>query len=771
MNGSWIWTGDEAPARNAYAFFRRRFAIDEPATLSLDITADTFYTLYLDGRHIGRGPARAPLSAYQYDSYRPPLVAGPHCLAVLAHHIGEINGTVMTGRPGLWVSTEAVVESPGTAGLSADADWKCLPATAWKRDLPCTMSHFGFWEECDRRQLPSGWTATDFDDSGWAAAIELGRPPCEPWGRLLPRDIPLLDLERGCAARVLASGTWHGGGISEKGILSEAVALRSRSTDDTPTQWPVRAGQDAPGGRRFVTLDFGAIVSGHMVLEFADSHAGQTVDISYDEAPLRNGAADPERTYAHFSDRFILAGDEGTIRTVHPRGFRYVTIDLDGSDEGMTLAGASLDRESYPVAAGSAFNCPDALLESLFTTATRTVHSCMIDAFVDCVTRERVQWMEDLYMHARVAMIALGDTAMTRRAVLQGAQCALPDGRINGFFPSERHNCAFASSSVMWLLTLAEYWMHTGDEDTVGQVMPAAGRLLDFLTSQADDTGLVAGWPAGQFWDWAPIENSGCLLLTNAALILALDRLASGAIFSERLERDLGGMASRLRAAAHNRFWQESTRTYLDARLPDGSMSPVRSQQANAMAALAGVCPDTEREPLLRRITAPGNLGPVPQGEDSVNEEKRAAAKGLVPVGTLWFAHWVCRALFEAGMDNEALEQMRYFWGPCAGHPQFPELRMPGANASFCHGWAGGPAYLLPSYVLGLRPVAPGWREATVEPHVGDLALAAGSVTTPLGRVDASWERTGGRPRLHVRKPAAMAIRVSGDTEHTVESA
>jgi hypothetical protein len=72
------------------------------------------------------------------------------------------------------------------------------------------------------------------------------------------------------------------------------------------------------------------------------------------------------------------------------------------------------------------------------------VRVCTTDAFTDCASRERVQWMEDLYLHGRVAAYAFGDTRLLRRALFQGAQNALPDGRINGFMPSERTNCAVA---------------------------------------------------------------------------------------------------------------------------------------------------------------------------------------------------------------------------------------------------------------------------------------------------------------------------------------
>ena len=62
----------------------------------------------------------------------------------------------------------------------------------------------GFVEVYDARQMPDGWTATEFDDSAWDAVQVLsvgGGPPdtifggmkIEPFPTLLPREIPFLD--------------------------------------------------------------------------------------------------------------------------------------------------------------------------------------------------------------------------------------------------------------------------------------------------------------------------------------------------------------------------------------------------------------------------------------------------------------------------------------------------------------------------------------------------------------------------------------------------
>ena len=52
------------------------------------------------------------------------------------------------------------------------------------------------------------------------------------------------------------------------------------------------------------------------------------------------------------------------------------------------------------------------------------------------------------------------------------------------------------------------------------------------------------------------------------------------------------------------------------------------------------------------------------------------------------------------------------------------------------------PGYFLSAYVLGVRRDAPvANKQLVIEPHLGDLANAAGTVVTEFGPVPASWTR------------------------------
>ncbi|HOS43347.1 MAG TPA: family 78 glycoside hydrolase catalytic domain, partial [Armatimonadota bacterium] len=699
--GKWVWTADVAAGRNVYAFFTRSFQCDTAATLDIAITADSHYLLYLDGAFIARGPARAHLAYYTVDAFSLPVAPGLHELRVLVHHVGEINATMMRGRPGLL--TDVTLKTAGeTRDLSTGPDWQATLSNAWKRNLPCMMSHFGFWEELNLAEL-----VRERRLSPRHAAVVIGEPGGAPWTRLVARDIAPAEYTPVCSALV-GGGRWTGG--TDDPI--PAVTAASRARAPAPVALPCTFTETG-----YLTVDFGRTVSGYVIVTLADARGGQVVDVSYDELLTPDGAVNPERTYAHLTDRYLLADETPDIRATHPRGFRYVTLDVTPGGKPVTIESVAALEETYPFRLQGAFQCADSRLQRFMLKSAENVRICTTDCFTDCPTRERVHWTEDLYLHSRAAAYAFGDTAMMRHALFQAAQCALPDGRINGFMPSERTNCAFAASSIMWLHTLVDYWLHAGDED-IRALLPTASRLLACMDSQMDDD-LIARWPAGQFWDWAPVELEGGLLLTNAAYAWALARLSEHTVFAE-LGDHPRERAERIRATAHARFWDAERGFYRDA-LPAEGQTAIYSQQANTMAILAGICPQGERVPLLRRLIDPANLGPVPVGEDSLRTHNRPSPEKLVPMGTLWFAHFLVQALFEHGLTDEALAQLRSLWGAYDDLPTFPETRIQHGNTGLCHGWAAGPAYLLPAFVLGLQPLEAGWRAARFAPHPGDV--------------------------------------------------
>jgi len=63
---TWVWPGDFYQMHNTYAQFRRDFRLARvPGRAPFHITADQCYVLYVNGRYVGRGPARGFQAAWR----------------------------------------------------------------------------------------------------------------------------------------------------------------------------------------------------------------------------------------------------------------------------------------------------------------------------------------------------------------------------------------------------------------------------------------------------------------------------------------------------------------------------------------------------------------------------------------------------------------------------------------------------------------------------------------------------------------------------------
>ncbi|MFF0724025.1 alpha-L-rhamnosidase [Streptomyces sp. NPDC004134] len=162
---SWIWFPEGDPASSAPAetrWFRARLAIPEGVTRArLAVAADDRHTTYVDGTEVSSGTAWNRPDVVDVTGL---LTAGTAVIAVSA-----TNGAV--GPAGLLGALE-LTTADGVTTLVTDGAWKSADA-----------------------EPAAGWTAPDFDDSGWAAAKVLAPWGAGPWGKVtVPVSLPAAQL-------------------------------------------------------------------------------------------------------------------------------------------------------------------------------------------------------------------------------------------------------------------------------------------------------------------------------------------------------------------------------------------------------------------------------------------------------------------------------------------------------------------------------------------------------------------------------------------------
>ncbi|MFM7741954.1 MAG: alpha-L-rhamnosidase C-terminal domain-containing protein, partial [Verrucomicrobiota bacterium] len=149
-------------------------------------------------------------------------------------------------------------------------------------------------------------------------------------------------------------------------------------------------------------------------------------------------------------------------------------------------------------------------------------------------------------------------------------------------------------------------------------------------------------------------------------------------------------------------------------------------------------------------------------------DQQTAAAKLLVAafrpddgnnngMSPLW-TDKIFGSLFASGHDDDAIRLLQGSYGAWArsGALHWGEGFGPSDRAQLC---GSSVNWLLTSYVLGVRPTKPGFKEAVFDPRPGSLTSAKGSIPTPCGPIKVEWRRKGDAIEAVAELPQGVTLR------------
>ena len=365
----WEWIPGNPRPKNYYLYLRK--IVDFPESLdqaTAFVSADNRYKLFVNGKFLGRGPARSDPREQSYDVYdfSRELKLGKNVIAALVHHYGVSTGAYILGRGGFLFQCEAIIKSQSTVEILSNHSWKVARDTAWFQQAPRISSPLGFVEVYDANLEPHGWQTRDFDDSFWQSAsiISSGGSrtppgilpfrsdvpiknsvPIRPWMKPVQRDIPMLQEEERAPVSVVDYRNLERNGIS-RGIMmsvdpldiatamSMAIpALLKVGKITNPENVLCRDGKfviiqnnSEPEGNiglrdNYFVVDFGTVVVGRVRMTL-DGVKGGVVDLGYTER-LTDGRVVPKMG-SRYADRYLMRDGPQTWGPFGWKTFRYV---------------------------------------------------------------------------------------------------------------------------------------------------------------------------------------------------------------------------------------------------------------------------------------------------------------------------------------------------------------------------------------------------------------------------------------------------------------
>lgn len=743
LQNSFIWYHEDDSLRETrYSVgFRKSINLKEaPSGSRIMIFADSRYVLWINGKYAGRGPCRFDPKGPQYDvlDIGQFLQRGRNQIAVLVQ--GNVTGSlkIMKHRPGL----TAVIRA-GKREFATDSTWAC------SRNIPEQMiSDIWTWscilDSIDATGTDFNWQSAGFDESGWTRALRI---PGDSWGPLKKRYIPLLrETDIGSGSILLVrNGIETDSAVRE---LPASLPVKFRSGDEividagklSLTYWTAKI--NAEKGTELVFSPCQDFIKGQTVINY--------------NCITRYKARDGEQTYM----------------STETFGFRYLNIKVNSGS--FTLDSIRFTSRLYPEIILASFECNDEFLNRTWKQASYTSEVLCEDGYVD--SAERAEWMADVgmiqYPVSRMVVSGQGEDGTTiwsdprllHNMLLHTAQSQMPDGRLKAHHPSDRFDLHWyiEDYSCLWVQGLRQYYENTADTAFVNDMWPVLKKQLSWFIDRKNPCGLIT---AREFFIHLdnPMRYQVCQGATVNAFIYKA--FTDAAHLADLLGKDDDAIlysreADSLKRAYNRVLFDKKTGSFLAAvNYPDvrgaGSLPDLKMVEIQDPATKSKAWSDGNVQWIKKgeKVPATVHAALVALNRGIVSDEHLASVQDYLikHCGELKnpYTHLILfDALYKIGQDSldlKVLNIIRSRWKSMVSRVS-PGTAAEGFETQgyLCHPFGLVPAYVLPSYVLGVRKPAPVWeRSIVIEPRPGDLLRAKGVGLTEFGPVPVEWEKDG----------------------------
>jgi len=715
---AWWITHPEGPQREFGVFhFRKTITLDSvPQRFVIDVSGDNRYELFVNGERVLEGPARGDLDHWRYETLdiAPHLVAGRNVLAAVVWNFAELAPQAqMMNETGFIVQGDDSAEE----SVNTNASWKAFKSQA-ERMIPLDANKIGGYlvtgpgEEVDGAKYPWGWETKEFDDSGWVAAKPLteggprGIKDTPSRWMLIPRTIPLMEDKLERFSRVARSS----------GVEPAAEFLEGAS--------PITV---AANSKASLLFDQSYLTTGYPEL-ITSGGRGASLTSTYAEA-LYKGREKGNRNDIEgkeirgIEDRFHPDGGQHRMfRPLWWRTFRYVQLDIETGDDPLVVEDYRSRFTAYPFQVKASFESDDAELAKIWQVGWRTARLCAHETYMDCPYWEQLQYGGDTRIQSLISLYMTGDDHLVKNAIESLDESRTPEGLTQSRYPSFLPQY-IPPFSLFWIGMMHDLWWYHGDVDFLRGYVQGMRGALGWFEHGLTPSGLLGRLEWWNFVDWPPqFEDGVPAQESNGQSSMLSLQFAAGLRNAADLEDSYGSkeqaardraMASKITAAVYKACWDPARKL-----LADTPAHKVFSQHANILGVLENSIPAADQRTVMKTVLADSSLIQA----------------------TYYFRFYLFRAMKKVGLGDDYIAQLQP-WRDMLALGLTTWAENPEPTRSDCHAWSAHPNFDLLATVAGIEPAAPGFREVSIEPHLGPLKQLRATLPHPAGPIVVSYQR------------------------------
>lgn len=766
-NPGWTCEDDQVPG---FVYFRKEFQLDQlPEGCKIQISADSRYKLYVNGKFVQEGPGKGDGETWYYDEAElvPFLVRGKNTAAVEVLRYPENiklrnHSLVRTPTPCLYVADETIIMPEGETEeftFNGKSGWKCRKAENIKIvPDPIPPATLQILEEAKGDCRLRGWKEAGYDDQEWLDArpytfFEM-QQTVSPWN-LVKRDIPYQAHEDRKFSNVVCVRDEEKQDITEgrKSAWEKMLAGKAGLTVPAHSRYcvEINAGELMTG---FLKLSAAGGAGTRITIHCAECYAYPPDGSSKTNMPLKGDRTDFQngRLYG-YKDHYEAAG-YGTVQTPETyepywfRTFRFIQLTIETFEEEIQILDFSYRQTGYPLEVRTWVKTSDPSMDAIWDISERTLRRCMHETYMDCPFYEQLQYAMDSRAEILFTYAVSADDRLARKCMEDFRRSQRNDGMIAQSAPNANTG-VIPGFSIYYILMVHDHMMYFGDRELVKDHLPAIDGVLRFFDRHLNEHGMVGRvggpimrQPYWSFIDWTAQWNStagvplavlqGPVTMESLLYVLGLQKAAQ-----------LADYAGRNSAADEYRRRAEKVKKSVLALcmgrnhlIQDGPGVEEYSVHCQVFSVLTGIVTPEEGRKML----------------------EATAGRAEYAQCSVAMSFYLFRALEISGWYEKA-NDIWDTWRKMVENHMTTCVENDTDARSDCHAWGAAALYELPAVVLGVRPSEPGFRKVKIAPLMGHFTEASGDVATPAGMVHVEWSRgDGGECRLSYEVPEGMTV-------------
>lgn len=420
---------------NKHILYRKEFTTNKTdGKYTLDITADDYYKLCINGRFVCQGPAPCYHFAYYYNTVdiTDYINDGENIITVHCYYQGLINRVWQSGdnRTGLC----ACVYENGNELFATDESWLYAYDERFDKDAQPIGYDTQFVENIDMRKVPHKWKNA-----------------------------------------IINTNDDH---ILKKSYIPCVSVYEKKWKSATKI------------GNNQYLIDFGKEIVGGLKL-CIQGKEGNTVELFCAEELDTDGMPRYKmRCNVEYHETWTLSGKADVIENYDYKAFRYVLVKTD--EPAFTPEKLTAVVRHYPADNKKKFQHENEKLRKVWDICENAVIMASQESFLDCPSREKGQYLGDLTVTAISHAHITGDTRLFKKALYDFADSAKICKGLMAVSSSSFMQ-EIADYSLLYPYQLLKYYQLSGDIQPLKDLLSVAEDMLLFFKQYERSDGLLDG--------------------------------------------------------------------------------------------------------------------------------------------------------------------------------------------------------------------------------------------------------------------------------------